>query len=163
MIYTKVIERARSRKRQIQQVVKRLSNCSSREVDAIFHEAHEAAFTEVDCLKCANCCKTTGPLFTSKDVERISRHLKISSQEFIRQYLNIDEDNDYVLQSTPCKFLDESNYCSIYSVRPRACAEYPHTNRSGMKGIMELTYKNAMICPAVAKMFEEIEGKIHSG
>lgn len=160
MKYTFILERMKSRKRQVKHAVKSLEKLSSKEVDQLFHEAHENAFQEIDCLECANCCKTTGPLFTQKDIERIAKHLRLSSQEFISQYLKVDEDNDYVLQSTPCKFLDEANYCKIYSIRPRACAEYPHTNQSGMKGIMNLTLNNAMVCPAVAKMFDEIESRL---
>ena len=77
-------------------------------------ELHDREFKKTDCLKCANCCKTTGPLFTIADVERISKHFRQKPQQFIDQYLRIDEDNDYVLQSVPCTFLDAENYCMIY-------------------------------------------------
>jgi Fe-S-cluster containining protein len=39
-------------------------------------DLHDAEFKKTDCLKCANCCKTTGPLFTSADIERVSKYLK---------------------------------------------------------------------------------------
>jgi Fe-S-cluster containining protein len=54
------------------------------------------------CLKCASVCKTTGPLFTLADIERVSKYLKQKPQQFIAQYLHGDEDQDYVLQSVPC-------------------------------------------------------------
>lgn len=70
-------------------------------LDYIMQELHEEEFQRTDCLTCANCCKTTGPLFTNADVERISKHLKLKSQQFTERYLRLDEDNDYVLQQVP--------------------------------------------------------------
>ena len=98
-------------------------------LDYLMQEMHEEEFKRTDCLACANCCKTTGPLFTNADVERISKHFKQKPQQFIDQYLRIDEENDYVLQQVPCTFLGADNYCSIYDVRPKACREFPHTDR----------------------------------
>jgi uncharacterized protein len=160
--YSKILERSRSRKKQTKQLLDRLQKLSAKEVDAYFHVEHEKVFEEIDCLKCANCCKTTGPLFTQKDIERIARHQKMSPSVFIDQYLMIDEDKDYVLRQIPCIFLDEQNYCSIYSIKPKACGEYPHTNRKNMKEISSLTFNNAMMCPAVAKVLENIEERLKS-
>lgn len=160
MEYNKIIERAKSRKKQIKQLLDQLQKMSVKEVDAYFHEEHEAVFQEVDCIKCANCCKTTGPLFTSKDIERIAQHLRLRPSEFISRYLRVDEDKDYVLKQIPCIFLDEQNYCSIYTIKPKACGDYPHTNRKNIKEISNLTFQNAMMCPAVAKILDNIEAKI---
>lgn len=160
MEYNKIIERAKSRKKQIKQLLDQLQKMGVKEVDAYFHEEHEAVFQEVDCIKCANCCKTTGPLFTSKDIERIAQHLRLRPSEFISRYLRVDEDKDYVLKQIPCIFLDEQNYCSIYTIKPKACGDYPHTNRKNIKEISNLTFQNAMMCPAVAKILDNIEAKI---
>ena len=100
-----------------------------KQLDYIMQELHDEEFKRTNCLECANCCKTTGPLFTDKDIERISKHFKMKPQQFIDAYLRVDEDNDYVLQAVPCTFLGADNYCSVYEVRPKACREYPHTDR----------------------------------
>lgn len=113
---------------------------------------HDETFEEVDCLNCANCCKTTGPLFTNKDIERIAKHFKMKPTQFIETYLRVDEDNDYVLQQLPCPFLADDNYCLIYDVRPKACAEFPHTDRKKFYQINNLTLKNTEICPAAYKI-----------
>ena len=160
MEYSKILEKAKSRKKQIKQLLDRLQKLNSKEVDAYFHVEHEEVFKEIDCLKCANCCKTTGPLFTQKDIERIAQHVKLRPAEFIDRYLEIDEDKDYVLRETPCLFLDEQNYCSIYSIKPKACGEYPHTNRRNMKEISHLTFNNALMCPAAAQIVENIEKRM---
>lgn len=51
-------------------------------LDYIVQDTHDEVFQEVDCLTCANCCKTTGPLYTEKDIERISKHLRMSASDF---------------------------------------------------------------------------------
>jgi len=149
--------KARSLQKEHKKVLQKLGTKKDREVDRLFHAQHELAFRSIDCLDCANCCKTTGPLITDKDVIRIARHLKLSPQRFIEQYLRIDEDDDYVLQSVPCPFLDTDNFCSIYSVRPKACREYPHTDRVKQKQLFKLALKNAEICPAVFNILEELK------
>ena len=121
---------------------------------------HEAEFKKTDCLTCANCCKTTGPLFTTADIERIAKHFKQKPQQFIDTYLRIDEDNDYVLKSVPCTFLDTENYCMIYDVRPKACREFPHTDRKKFYQISNLTLQNVAICPAAFNIVEAMKAKI---
>ena len=154
--YKNKILKAAKNKKRIKKTIVQLRKMRKGDVDMKIHQLHEDAFSEIDCLECANCCKTTGPLIIQKDIDRISSHLNLSSEEFIKKYLKIDEDNDYVFQSMPCPFLGNDNYCSIYDVRPKACRDYPHTDRTNQLGILNLTEKNATICPAVADIFEQM-------
>ncbi|MBS1507881.1 MAG: YkgJ family cysteine cluster protein [Bacteroidetes bacterium] len=137
--------------------LQRLKKQDARKVDDAFHEAHDEVFTELDCLACANCCKTTSPIFYQTDIERAAKALRVKPGDFIEKYLRVDEDKDYVLKSSPCPFLDTDNYCSIYESRPKACREYPHTDRKKMVQITELTSKNTMVCPAVLEMVERLK------
>ncbi|WP_127845714.1 YkgJ family cysteine cluster protein [Psychroflexus aestuariivivens] len=139
---------------------KKLKKRPPKHLDQIMAVLHEDTFQEVDCLKCANCCKTTGPLFTNKDIERISKNFKMKPSKFIETYLRIDEDKDYVLQEVPCPFLGADNYCSIYNIRPKACAEFPHTDRKKFQQISNLTLKNVEICPAAYKIVEKMTAQI---
>lgn len=134
-----------------------LKKKDSRMVDDVFHSLHHEVFEEVDCLQCANCCKTTSPIFYQNDIERVARALKMRPGYFIEKYLKIDEDKDYVLKSTPCPFLDAENHCSVYEERPKACRAYPHTNRKKMVQITDLTFRNTMVCPAVFEMVERLK------
>jgi uncharacterized protein len=131
-----------------------------KQLDYIMQDLHEAEFEKIDCLKCANCCKTTGPLFTDKDIIRIAKHFRMKSQQFTEQFLQLDEENDYVLKSVPCTFLDADNYCSIYEVRPKACREFPHTDRKKFQQISNLTLKNVAICPAAFNIVEAMKVRI---
>ena len=138
----------------------KLKKKSPKDLDYVMQELHEEEFQRTDCLTCANCCKTTGPLFTTADVERIAKHLRLKPQKFIDTYLRIDEENDYVLQSVPCTFLDAENYCMIYDVRPKACREFPHTDRKKFQQISNLTLKNVEICPAAFNIVEEMKRRV---
>jgi len=138
----------------------KLKKKQPKNLDRIMQDLHEEEFERTDCLTCANCCKTTGPLFTNKDIERISKFFKQKPQQFIDTYLRIDEDNDYVLQQVPCNFLDEDNKCFIYDVRPKACAEFPHTDRKKFQQISNLTLKNVAICPAAFNIVEEMKKRV---
>jgi len=108
-------------------------------------------------LDCANCCKTTSPIFYQKDIERLAKSLRIKPAKFIDEYLHVDEDKDYVLNTSPCPFLDAENYCMVYESRPNACREYPHTNRKRFYQLINLTEKNLDICPAVVDIVEKLK------
>jgi len=139
---------------------KRLKTIKSKKLDKSIHNIHQKVFSCTDCLKCANCCKTTGPLFTDKDITRISKHLKLKPSDFTHKYLKIDEDFDYVLKKVPCEFLSDDNSCSIYDIRPKACREYPHTDRIKQHQLLEITQKNVEICPAVYNIIEDLKKEL---
>ena len=139
---------------------KKLKRVERRTLDRLMHDAHEKAFACTDCLECANCCTTTGPLFTDKDISRIAKHLHMPEGEFITTYLRTDEDGDQVLQSVPCPFLGDGNYCSIYTHRPKACREYPHTDRVKQFQLIDLTMKNLRICPAVETILTDVSDQL---
>jgi hypothetical protein len=130
-------------------------------LDLLVQEIHDEEFERTDCLTCGNCCKTTSPIFTEKDIQRISKHLRMKEVQFIDQYLERDDDDFMVLKSAPCTFLDESdNSCFIYDVRPKACSEYPHTNRKKFVQLGVLTVKNTEVCPAVYSIMEELKKRM---
>lgn len=125
-------------------------------MDSIVHNLHNEISERVDCLQCANCCRTLGPRITDKDVERIAKTLRLKTSAVIEKYFMIDEDNDMVFQSMPCPFLGDDNYCSIYESRPKACREYPHTDRKRFYQIYNLSIKNAYTCPIVYEVLENL-------
>jgi len=121
--------------------LKKLSKKPPKDLDYRVQEIHDEVFEEVDCLSCANRCKMKEAAFTDT-------------------YLRLDEDNDWVLKELPCPFLAHDNYCNIYEVRPKACREYPHTDRKKFHQIRSLTLKNTSICPAAFKVVERMLERI---
>ena len=137
--------------------VKKLKAKKPKHLDALFNDLHNKTFETIDCLKCANCCKGLGPRVTDKDIERLSKYLRLKPVNFINQYLRIDEDNDYVFREMPCPFLAPDNYCIVYESRPKACRDYPHTNHKKMIKHLNLALKNSEICPAVYIILEDLK------
>ncbi len=148
---------AKGREAETKQYFNKLKRRKLAELDDTVAELHEQVFAETNCLNCANCCKTTGPLFTQRDMDRIAKHLGMKTGQFIEKYLYMDEDGDFVLKQLPCSFLGADNYCSIYEVRPQACREYPHTDRKNFHQILDLTLKNTFICPAAYEVVERMK------
>jgi len=119
-------------------------------------DLHDEAFSKVDCLQCANCCKNYSPRFKTPDVKRISKHLKMRESEFIDQYLKVDEDGDFVAKTSPCPFLGADNFCSIYDQRPSDCHRFPYTDEDVFFKRKELTLKNVSFCPIAYFVLEKL-------
>lgn len=156
-------KKADAKKAENKKFFDKLKKNPPKDLDHQFHELHEEAFAHIDCLTCANCCKTTGPLFTQKDIERLAGHFKLRPVLFIEKYLHIDEDKDYVLNVLPCPFLGSDNYCSVYEDRPNACRAYPHTNQRKMHTILKETQNNIPVCPAVFEIVEKMKERMGNG
>jgi Fe-S-cluster containining protein len=119
-------------------------------------ELHEEAFSKIDCLDCANCCKNHSPTFKATDIKRISKHLGLKEAVFVDTYLKLDEENDFVVKQSPCAFLNDDNSCHIYDVRPSDCSRYPYTDEDVFIKRKALTMANSMVCPAVFHILEKI-------
>ncbi len=150
------VKNAKASEEKNKKLFAKLKRTKPKDLDKHVHQFHDEAFEKIDCLTCANCCKTTSPIFYQKDLERAAKHLGITPSAFLQKYLHMDEDGDFVLNEAPCAFLGSDNYCSIYEGRPAACREYPHTNRKKMVQIMDLTFRNTMVCPAVLEIAEKL-------
>lgn len=158
---SEIKSKAKANQKKFNSVFNQLERKKSQDSDVIINEMHEEVFSCTDCLTCANCCKTTGPLFTKRDIKRISSYLQITEAQFEIDYLRVDEEEDFVLKKTPCAFLNlEDNMCNIYEVRPQACASYPHTDMRDQMKIKKLTLKNTGICPAVYDILDRIDHKL---
>lgn len=139
------------------QLVEKLIRKKPKDLDEVTEKLHNEAFEQIDCMSCGNCCKTTSPIFYQKDIDRLSKHLKMKPGTFVEKYLHIDSDQDYVLNTAPCAFLNPDNSCSVYDIRPLACQTYPHTNRKKFFQLLRLSFNNTLICPAVQKVFEGLK------
>lgn len=128
-----------------------------KDLDHAFFVLHQKAFNQFDCLNCANCCSSISPIVTDKDIDRLAKYLRVRPAELIARYLHLDEEHDYVFNQTPCPFLLPDRYCSVYEYRPKACREYPHTDRKKMHQIIGLTMKNCSVCPVVYAIVDEMQ------
>lgn len=138
------------------QFSKLLDSVKPSELIKMLPELHQEAFSKINCLDCANCCKNHSPTFKTPDIKRISKYLGMKESQFIEKYLKMDEDNDMVLLSSPCTFLNADNTCQIYDVRPSDCARYPYTDEDVFIKRKNITMANSTVCPAVYHILEKV-------
>ena len=155
--YEKILQVARGKRKGNKSFLQKLKKIKPKDLDVVTNDYHHRAFQNIDCLKCANCCKTTGPLLKNKDIDILSGELKMRQSEFANKYLRTDEDDDWVFKKLPCPFLGDDNHCNVYSSRPGACRDYPHTQERNIIAKIPVTYLNSMICPAVAIVIENLK------
>jgi Fe-S-cluster containining protein len=128
------------------------SKIAVRQAEAI----HQEVFQEVDCLQCANCCKSIPPIVSTRDSKRIAKALGMPKGEFEDKYIVVDEDGDRVMNASPCPFLEQDNKCNIYEVRPAACRQYPHSGDSEFYKHLSLHKRNAKYCPALYEIIRRL-------
>jgi uncharacterized protein len=150
-------ERAHIKRESFRKLAKRIRRKPPQNLDTWFADAHESAFEHINCIDCANCCKTTSPMFFERDIERLAAALRMKPGDFVTQYLFMDTDGIYALRQTPCPFLGPDNYCTVYEARPKACREFPHTTHRRMHQMIDLAVRNAAICPAVYEILSKLE------
>jgi Fe-S-cluster containining protein len=124
--------------------------------DHLVRQKHDEVFAEIDCLDCANCCKTTPALVTGPDVKRIAKYLKIPPRIFKKRYLLEDLNGELSFRQVPCVFLEEDNKCSIYEVRPESCRDYPHTDTGSFRKRARLHQANLSVCPAAFEIVKRL-------
>ena len=155
--YQKYLDIAISKKKENKKLLQKLKKQKPKELAQIINSLHDEAFSFIDCLACANCCKSISPRVLDNDIRRIAQSLKLKPSAVVDQYMYLDNEQDYVMNASPCPFLMTDNCCEIYPARPLACKGYPHTDENKMHQILELTLKNIFTCPAVAYIFEELK------
>lgn len=149
-------------KRAFKRFLSKLEKDPPKDLDKLAALVNDRVWEEVDCLTCANCCKTMSPTFTVKDVRRIAAHLEMKPVAFREKYLYQEKkDNDWMNTQQPCQFLNlTSNMCSIYDVRPADCAGFPHLTKKKMIDYIHVHKQNIQYCPATYKMVEKMKALV---
>lgn len=153
----KLKELSQKSEKQTRDFFKKIKQKDFSKIDALANRFNKEIFDEINCLDCANCCRSLGPRLKPTDIDRLAKALRIRNAEFIDRYIIIDEDNDYVFKSMPCPFLLNDNYCSVYENRPEACREYPHLEGPKFIKKLPIALKNRYTCPAVFRVIEKIQ------
>ncbi|HVU84840.1 MAG TPA: YkgJ family cysteine cluster protein [Puia sp.] len=151
-------------KKRFRNFLSRLEKSRARNLQLITLEANELAWAKTDCLACANCCKTMSPTYTAKDISRIAAHLDMTPRAFREKWLYKDNAGDWINKSQPCQFLDlKTNLCSIYEVRPRDCAGFPHHGTKKISEYGHVFKQNVEYCPATYRLVEFMQAGLAEG
>ena len=136
----------------------KLENNPPRGLDSLAAVKDIETWKETDCLSCANCCKTMSPTYTKVDMVRIAGHFNMSVEAFRKKWLYKDRNGDWLNKKQPCQFLNlADNKCSIYPIRPRDCAGFPHHTKRKMIDYMHVFKQNVEYCPATYRMVEKMK------
>lgn len=153
--------KVRHTKQSLRKFLTKMEKQPVRGLDKLTARLEPEVWAEVDCLSCANCCKTMTPTFTDSDLERISAHFGQTPREFRKQWLK-KSGGDWVNKKQPCQFLNlQDNKCSIYAIRPADCAGFPHFPKK-MKDYMHVHKQNIEYCPATYKIVEKMMGHVNN-
>ena len=148
-------------KRRVKGFLARLEKKPPRGLDRMIQQADREVWKDINCLDCANCCKTMSPTYTRPDVLRIAKHLGMTEKAFRAKWLYRDKTGDWMNTSQPCQFLDlSSNKCNIYAVRPKDCSGFPHHNKKRMVDYMHMYKQNIEYCPATYRVVEMVFDKL---
>lgn len=148
------------KKKKLVAFLEKLDRIVPEDMPKIVAEEDSKMWGLTDCTKCANCCKTMTPTFRKSDIVRISAHLGMKPKAFIDKWLEKDEDNgDWVNKLQPCQFL-VNDKCSIYEVRPRDCAEFPHHNKKPFDAYNDTYVANLVHCPATFMLVDRLKKRI---
>ena len=141
-------------------LIARLSKINDKKLNKLTFGLHDMVFEKVDCLDCANCCKSIPPIINDTDARRLAKSLGMKVTDFLNKYVTIDEDMDMVMNQSSCPFLSGDNNCQVYESRPKACREYPHTEDYDFVKNLKLHATNASYCPAVFQILEELKKSV---
>jgi Fe-S-cluster containining protein len=155
-------QKVRFNKKRLKSFLTRLEKKTPKGLDKIAAATEKEVWKEVDCLSCANCCKTMSPTFTKTDIKRISKHFGQTPDEFTKQYLRKDKIGDMLNKVEPCQFLNlKDNKCSIYEIRPLDCSGFPHLSKKRMLDYMHVHKQNIEYCPATYKLVEKMHASMN--
>lgn len=133
---------------------KHLRQFSSAKIDLMIGELQDAITPQIDCMQCANCCKSLEPGLEQDEVEKLAQLKQMEIENFKQTFVAYDGEAHY-LKAKPCLFLNDCA-CSIYNDRPKACQEYPHLLQKDMK-YRKTFWENYSICPIVFNVIEELK------
>ncbi len=146
--------------KQTLEILKKIKKRPPAKLDLMVKKIHEDVFEQIDCTSCGDCCREIGPRINQYDLMRLATNSGLSPSQFVEKYLRIDEDKDYVFKSMPCPFLEDDNHCFVYDERPMACRDYPHTDSRRFVQRIDLSIKNAQVCPAVRDILVRLAGEV---
>jgi Fe-S-cluster containining protein len=136
------------------------TNISNVALDTLVQETTETVWQQIDCLKCANCCKTLEVVVDSNDIKRLSRRLRISQLVFQQKYIGLIENGVKYLKSQPCVFLGLDNRCSVYEDRPKACKDFPYLLNKGFRSRSLTMLAKLEVCPIVFNVWQQLKNKL---
>lgn len=155
--YEAILARSAAGHAEIIKKMRHLSKLNKSGFDKMVHAFHDEVFAEIDCMKCANCCRNLGPRFRETDIKLLCKATGENIKAFKAKYLKADDEGiGYVLKELPCPFQNDDLTCSEYELRTLSCVEFPHTKEKNVQKHLVRLAHNSLVCPAAFLIIERI-------
>ncbi len=157
----KFSKKADKKKTELKKFLTKLDKIVPEDMQRVVKEEDAKVWEKIDCLACANCCKTMTPTYNKSDIKRISAHFRMKPKDFKEKWLYQDADNgDWMNRATPCQFLGTDNKCSIYEIRPDDCAGFPHHDKEEFDLYNDTYKQNLTRCPATFELVSRLKKRV---
>ncbi|MEJ6950694.1 YkgJ family cysteine cluster protein [Natronospora cellulosivora (SeqCode)] len=133
-----------------------LKGCNHHQVDKIVHELNIKYSKEIDCTKCANCCKKLIPALSLDETKDIAKFLTLDYDEFSKKYIERETAGGFTFQGNSCPFLSDKK-CSVYDCRPEACSSFPHLHKDNINHRLLNIINNNHLCPIIFNVLEDLK------
>ncbi len=123
------------------------------DVDGIVKTLSQKYFALIDCMQCANCCRSLPVEFNNNELHFIAKTLGQSIETFQKQSMSEG------MVNPPCPMLN-GKLCSIYENRPDVCRSFPHLEQPEFTSRLIGVINNVAICPIAFNGLEELKTKL---
>ena len=135
-----------------------LKNVNSINVDKTVEDLNNTIAPQIDCTQCSRCCQSLIIHVTQSEADDLARHLNTTAGNIEKQYLEISEQGQMVMNMIPCKFLLDKK-CTIYENRFSECRDFPHLHKPGFTKRLFATFMYYGMCPIIYNVVEELKVK----
>ena len=146
---------APSARRVIQELKEKIRHIPVTRFDEVAHPVVEEITAQIDCTTCGNCCRHQEPGVTPAEIETLANAKHMLPEDFKDHYVAWDREGVSFLCKQPCVFL-AGNRCSVYTLRPASCADFPGLHRPRLKWRLPQVEENYSICPIVYNVVEKL-------
>ena len=128
------------------------------DLDKQFHTLHNELFENYDCSQCRNCCKEYPGTFKENELDKVSKHLDMTIEDFKKKYIKDEKENgSYVTKNIPCDFLMENGDCMLGKSKPISCIQYPFTNQPDRMFSLYSFLQATFVCPVAYEICERLK------
>jgi Fe-S-cluster containining protein len=127
------------------------------ELDASVRGITDAVWSQIECTSCAHCCKRLQIVVDDRDIRRLADRLKMAVGAFKARYVAVAADKVKHFVSSPCPFLGDDGFCTVYEDRPQACRDFPYLHDAGFRSRSLTMVENVGFCPIVFNVWQELK------
>lgn len=128
------------------------------EVDALVDEIAAPIIDAIDCMQCANCCRSLNVYLTPDDAQRLADGIDVPLDSLVDRYVDYESAQQVgewgVFRQSPCALLDGKR-CSVYAHRPETCRTYPALTPD-FRWTIEDTLDGAGVCPIIYNVLDKL-------